>query len=246
VSGSYDATVKVWGVSDGTLARTLKGHTGTVWSVAFGPDGQRIASSGEDKTIKIWRATDGALLNTLRGHARNVWSVAFSPDGSLVGSGSFDKTIKLWRTDTGALARTLTGSGEAVVHIDFSPDGRLLASAGDDKLIRLWRVSDGAPVRSLSGSDHVYSVAFSRDGQWLASGGRARGNLATLWQQFFGNRMLGGNGKTSRLWRVSDGALQQEMSGHSDDVGSVALSSDGNWLATGGEDKIVNLWRLMK
>jgi WD40 repeat protein len=246
VSSSYDAAVRIWRVSDGALARTLKGHAGTVWSVAFSPDGERIASSGEDKTIRLWRVRDGVLISTLRGHARNVWSVAFSPDGSLLGSGSFDKTIKLWRTDTGALVRTLTGSGEAVVDIDFSPDGLLLASVGDDKLIRLWRVSDGAPVRSLSGSDHVYSVAFSRDGQWLASGGRARGNVGTLWHQLFGNRMLGGNGKTVRLWRVSDGALQQELSGHTDDVGSVALSSDGKWLATGGEDKIVNLWRLMK
>jgi WD40 repeat protein len=244
VSGSYDGAARLWRLSDGALAQTLKGHIGTVWSVAYSPDGQRIASSGEDKTIKLWRASDGTLLNTLRGHTLNVWSVAFSPDGKLVGSGSFDKTVKLWRTDTGALVRTLVGSGEAVVNIDFSPDGQILASAGDDKLIRLWRVSDGKPLHTLTGSDHVYSVMFSRDGYWLASGGRARGNLATLWQQFFGNRLLGGNGKTARLWRVSDGALQQELSGHSDDVWAVALSPDGKWLATAGLDKVVKVWSL--
>jgi len=244
VSVSYDGAARLWRVGDGTLARTFKGHTGTVWAVACSPDGQRIATSGEDKTVRLWRPSDGALLNTLKGHTLNVWSVAFSPDSKLVGSGSFDRTIKLWRTDTGALLRTLSGSGEAVVHIEFSPDGQVLASAGDDKLIRLWRVSDGKPLRSLSGSDHVYAVTFSRDGQWLASGGRARGNLATLWQQFFGNRLLGGNGKTARLWRVSDGALQQELSGHSDDVWAVALSPDGKWLATAGLDKVVKVWSL--
>jgi hypothetical protein len=88
-------------------------------------------------------------------------------------------------------------------------------------------------------------VAFSRDGKWLASGGRARGDIATLWQQFFGNRLLGGDGKTIRLWRTSDGALQQELRGHSDDVWAVALSSDGKWLASSGEDGKVNLWRLI-
>ncbi|HJP61589.1 MAG TPA: hypothetical protein VJ865_16390, partial [Gemmatimonadaceae bacterium] len=87
-------------------------------------------------------------------------------------------------------------------------------------------------------------VMFSRDGKWIASGGRARGDLATLWQQFFGNRLLGGNGKTVRLWRVSDGALQQELSGHADDVWSVALSSDGRWLASGSEDNSVAIWAL--
>lgn len=243
VSGSYDSKVRVWRASDGALTRTLGGHVGTVWSVAFSPDGTRIASSGEDRTVKLWRAGDGALTNTLKGHTLNVWSVAFSPDGQFLASGSFDKTIKIWRVDTGALVRTLTGSKEAVVHIAVSPDGQLIASGGDDTQIRLWRVADGTIARTLSGSDHVYSVAFSRDGKWLVSGGRARGNLATLWQQMFGNRMLGGNGKTVRLWRVSDGALQQELSGHSDDVGSVAVSPDGKWLASSGEDNKVNLWR---
>lgn len=243
VSGSYDGKVRVWRLSDGALSRTLVGHAGTVWSVAFSPDGTRIASSGEDKTVRLWRASDGALTNTLKGHTLNVWSVAFSPDGRLLGSGSFDKTVRLWRVDTGGLVRTLTGSKEAVVHIDFSPDGQLVASGGDDTQIRLWRVADGTIAKTLSGSDHVYSVAFSRDGKWLVSGGRARGNLATLWQQLFGNRLLGGNGKTVRLWRVSDGALQQELSGHSDDVGSVAFSPDSKWIASSGEDNRVNLWR---
>jgi WD40 repeat protein len=243
VSGSYDSKVRVWRTMDGALSRTLAGHTGTVWSVAYSPDGTRIASSGEDRTVKLWRAGDGALTNTLKGHTLNVWSIAFSPDGLLLGSGSFDKTIKLWRVETGALIRTFIGSEEAVVHIDFSPDGQLIASGGDDKQIRLWRVADGTIAKTLSGSDHVYTVAFSRDGKWLVSGGRARGNLATLWQQLFGNRMLGGNGKTVRLWRVGDGELQQELSGHSDDVGSVAFSRDGKWIASSGEDDNVILWR---
>ena len=245
-SAGYDNEVRLWRVADGALIRTLKGTNKTVWAVAFSPAGDRLASAGEDSTVRIWDPRTGALLHTLKGHTRNVWTVAFSPEGRLVASGSFDKTIRIWRVDTGALVRTLTGSGEAVVHIDFSPDGSLLASGGDDRLIRLWRVKDGSVARILTGSDHVYSVAFSRDGQWLASGGRGRGNIGTAWQYFFGNKLLGGNAKTIRLWRLSDGALQAELAGHSDDVWSVALSDDGQWLASSGEDGQVKLWRLRK
>ena len=245
-SAGYDHEVRIWRVANGALLKTLKAHNGTVWTVAFSPDGQRLASAGEDSTVRLWNAKSGGLTHTLKGHTRIVWSVAFSPDGQLVASGSFDKTIRIWRADNGALVRTLTGSGQAVVHIDFSPDGSLLASGGDDSLIRLWRVKDGSVVRILSGSDHVYCVAFSPDGQYLASGGRGRGNIGTAWQYFFGNKLLGGNAKTVRLWRVSDGALQDELAGHSDDVMSLALSGDGQWLATSGEEGKVNLWRLTK
>jgi WD40 repeat protein len=181
-------------------------------------------------------------LKTLRGHTLNVWHVAFSPDGSLIASGSFDKTIKIWRSDSGSLVRTLAGSKEAVVGIDFSPNGQMLASGGDDSSIRIWRVSDGALLRTIETPNHVYSVAFSADGQWLASGGRERGALGTLWKQIAGPSST--PDPTVRLWRVRDGALLQELAGHSDEVMHVALSRDGKWLASSSDDRTVALWRL--
>jgi hypothetical protein len=98
--------------------------------------------------------------------------------------------------------------------VAFSPAGDLLASGGDDASVRLWRVADGAPVNTLTGgSDHIYSVAFSHDGRWLASGGRETGTFGTLWKQITGNRLRGAASPTVRLWRVRDGALQQALTG---------------------------------
>ena len=244
VSGSYDGQLRLWDVTTGTLTRSFKANSETVWSVDFAPDGQRVASTGEDKTIRIWRASDGALLHTLVGHTANVWRVMFSPDAAHIVSGSFDKNAKIWRTDTGALERTLTGSTQAIVGLAISPDGKLLATGGDDSSVRLWRMSDGHLMKTIPTGNHVFSVAFTPDGQWLATGGRARGPVGTFWHQLVGDKLSGPNSTTVRLWRVSDGSLQQELKGHSDDLWALAISPDGRWLATGSEDHTVKLWKL--
>ena len=95
-SASDDRTIKLWDTEPGAELQTLKGHTGTVTSVAFSPDGRGIASAGADQTIKLWDVESGVELSTLKGHTRGVSSVAFSPDGRRIASASDYQTIKLW------------------------------------------------------------------------------------------------------------------------------------------------------
>ena len=79
-----------------SLLRTLTGHTGIIYSVAFSPGGQTVASGSNDWTIKLWNLASGQGPCILAGHTGSVLSVAISPDGQTVASGSWDETIRIW------------------------------------------------------------------------------------------------------------------------------------------------------
>ena len=174
--------MRLWDADTGQpIGEPLTGHTAAVSSVAFSPDGSRIASGSDDRTRaavgRRHRPRHRRRSRMTRPHER-VNSVAFSPDGKRIASGSDDKTVRLWDAATGQpIGAPLTGHTDSVSSVAFSPDGTRIASGSDDKTVRLWDAATGQPVGDpLTGhTGAVYSVAFSPDGTRIASGSEDNG-----------------------------------------------------------------------
>ena len=143
-------------------------------SLAFSPDGERLASAGGDGAVKVWNSKTGQVIQTLNAHPDFVSSVVFHPDGKHLASTGADQQVKVWDLTTGQ--KVFAGPCD-VVHSNgtaytaaFSPDGRQLA-AGSDGAVKVWDWRNDQLLHTFAGhAKKAISVAFSRDGRRLASG----------------------------------------------------------------------------
>jgi WD40 repeat protein len=215
-------TVKFWDAASGQEEGSLKGHMGPVYSVAFSPDGQRLASGSEDQTVKVWDASTGQEERTLKGSADDVCGVTFSPEGKRLASASDDGRVKVWDAQTGRETLILRGHTSVVTSVAFSPDGKRLASGSWDKTVRVWDAQTGQQALILRGQPGwVFSVAFSPDGKRLASASEDQ---------------------TVKVWDAQTGQETLSLEGHAGQVRGVAFSPDGKRLATASVDGTVHIW----
>lgn len=150
-SGGCDATVRIIDVATGAVIRTLTGHKGGIYALAFSPDGKYLATGagavdtgfssamlGKDNTISIWTVGGGAKVRVLTGHEAGLRSVEYTPDGKFLITGSADGTVKIWRAESGKLLVSLIAIDKndwAVI----TPEGLFDASEGAQRLM-YWRV----------------------------------------------------------------------------------------------------------
>lgn len=101
-TASYDGAARICETASGVVRHVLRptgsppGDQSVVWSVAFSPDGSRLATGSKDRRLRLWDVETGAELIALGRHSGTVMCIAWSPDGTQIATGGFDGTVCLW------------------------------------------------------------------------------------------------------------------------------------------------------
>ena len=217
---------------------SLIGHSDWIRSLAFSPDSKTLLSSSNDKTVRLWDMETGQLLHLLTGHQDRVKCVGISPNGQLLLSCSADGQVRAWEKKllthkkTGdshyivkASSRTITIGN--VLPISPNPQRPIFATGAEHGKVSIWNLETGQWQRTIQAhSSPILSLAFSADGQWLASGSQNH---------------------TIKLWDLDDPSEQYRYvigNAHYNDILSLAISTQYQTLVSGGSDRTIKLWDL--
>ena len=206
---------------------------GTVREIAYSPDGTLIAAAG---SLGIW-LYDAESLAEVGRIAQRARYIAFSPNGRILASGHWsEQTVHLWDVETReSVGRLAFADDRGVTALTFSLDGRSLAAgyAGGDEngFVGLWNIGTHQQTARLNtAARSLWALAFSPDGQLLASGGHKNAGID--------------------LWNVRSHALMTTFEGHNEkpynhEVSTLAFSPDGETLASGSAyDDTIRLWEV--
>ncbi|KAG0354733.1 WD40-repeat-containing domain protein [Gamsiella multidivaricata] len=234
---SRDKSVWIWEVeedNDFECLSVLQEHTQDVKMVAWHPNEELLASASYDDTIKIWKDDDDDWYcsDTLQGHDSTVWAIDFSPSGDELVSASADQTLKIWK-------RFQPGN----------PLGIMTPRRGEP----VWKC-----VATVVGKHErcIYSVSWSKVHGLVASAGAD--NVIRLFeiQEAVGENVVGKLTDEQRKTLNEPGVLlegrevAEVRNAHgTSDINSVAWypnEEHGDWLASGGDDGSVRIWKIVR
>ncbi|KAH4223382.1 hypothetical protein HBI06_135080 [Parastagonospora nodorum] len=234
ITGSYDATVKVWDIKTGEEIRTLKGHTQGIRCLQFTES--TLVTGSLDKTIKMWNWRTGALMRTLIAHSDGVIGLHYI--GNMLASGSSDHTIYIHDFEKKTRTR-LSGHTDWVNSVKIDLQSRTLFSASDDMTVKLWDLNSNMCLKTYEGhAGQVQQVLplpheFEIDEDEFNGNGRTdTSDTASL---------ASDSGKLSFLKRSTSSGSHEDSSFFPNDPDR---SNPPSYMLTGSLDGTIGLWHV--
>ncbi|OYE03689.1 phosphorylase family protein [Nostoc sp. 'Peltigera membranacea cyanobiont' 232] len=216
--------------------QSLSKHTDWVWSVAFNPNNDFLASGSEDHNILLWERNgeNWEYKTTLKSHQERVRCVAFSPNNELLASTGNDKKVIIWdmnyirnSIEKDKIIRDEFSHKDRVLSVAFSPNSQYIASSSRDKVIKLKNLVNKSFINfNETHDDQVHTIGFSLNNRTLVSGSFD---------------------KTLKIWHINSQNCTciQTLKGHSAGILSVAFHpKNNNIVASAGHDRTIKLWNI--
>jgi TPR repeat protein/autonomous glycyl radical cofactor GrcA len=216
-----DKTARIWDAHTGAAIAVFSGHTKSVGTAVFSPDGTRVLTASDDKSIRIWDARSGEPL-IVAATPDAVQSAAYSPDGRHIVASYADGTFGIRDAASGVPTSAFKKiHRDYIASTEYSPDGMRIVTASIDKTVRVWDAQSLNQLLVIPHKDFVYDAVYSPDGQLILTA--AVDSLAHIF-----------NAQTGEELRV--------LTGHHHFLGPAAFSADGRRIVTGSFDQTVRIW----
>jgi WD40 repeat protein len=250
----------LWDLAGQTQLQRLAGHSATVSSVVYSPDGKMLASGSWDGAVRVCDADSGKALIQLEVGGR-VNGLDFSSDGSrlaVVGGLS----AEVYDLESQERICRCAGHRGEVLAVRFLADGNRLLTASADRTLRVWNPDDGKPLKSIERPAAQQQIELSPDGAtlatvsnrgiqfWSVSNGeldlshtfdnaKARGiALHPNGRQF----AIATEDRTIQFVDLATGQRLITLSGHNDNITALTFSPAGDALVSAGDDKSLKAW----